>query len=418
MGALTEPNVPVKHEDMGDALTSIDYAKKAFTTMVNKGPKPKDTIFFDTIDKEDEPTLGGVSDGAKIDRDNLEDPAANHGKIGGRIQVHERTLGVGFITMSVTDPAGVPDWYAKGVVKKLSECKGDMELTYLSEQESRDSTTLGGIQLSDLTRGVGGYVSNDAPIDTAAAIPSGYRTPAAQIKAISGVGAFKKSDLDALLLGAHVQNGNENGMLNGFVTAEMLQRIQTFFTEFKATDGEVPIARYNQDGASETIKHAVTRYINAFNQVDFLSSGYLNGVRRYTGTSGRAGAVASGSTAAALTDDFTDKKGKPGLQVGMKVYGTGIPAGCYITAINANKKGFTLSAAASADCTLFYFGAIQHGHILDMRYWELRPSLTPGHTNLSDDGAGKHGFIRGIAGLRCKNPLPQSTILTKAAAVS
>lgn len=418
MGALTEPNVPVAHEDMGDALTAVDPAKKAFTTMVSKGPKPRDTIFFDTIDQEDSPTLGGVSDGSKIDRDNLENPAAMHGKIGGRIQVHERTLGVGFIALSVTDPAGVPDWYAKGVVKKISESKGDMELTYLSEQESRDSTTVGGIQLSDLTRGVGGYVNNGAPIDAAAAIPEAYRTPAAQILNITGVGAFKRSDLDGMIMGAHIQNGNEHVMLNGFVSAELLLRVQTFFTEFKAVDGEVPLARYNQDGGSETIKHAVTRYINAFGQVDFMSSGYLNGVRRYTGTAGLAGAVANGSTAAALTDEFVDKKGKPGLQVGMKVFGTGIPAGCYITAINANKKGFTLSAAATAECTLFYFGAIQHGHLLDMRHWELRPSLVPGHTNLSDDGAGKHGFIRGIAGLRCKNPLPQGTIITKAAAVS
>lgn len=415
---LTEPNIPVVHEDLGDALTYIEPAKKPFTTMVAKGPKPRDTIFFDTIDKEDDARLGGVADGSSIDRTTLENPAANHGKIGGRIQVHQRTLGVGFVAMSVSDPAGVPDWYAAGVTKKLSESKGDMELTYHSEQESRDSTTLGSFQLSDMTRGIGGYVNDAAPIDTAAAIPAAYRTPAAQIKAISGVGAFKKSDLDALILAIHVQAGNEHVMLNGFVSAELLQRIQSFFTEFKAVDGEVPLARYNQDGASETIKHAVTRYVNAFGQADFMSCGYLNGIRRYTGTSGLAGACANGATAAALTDEFTDHAGKPGLQVGMKVYGTGIAAGTYITAINANKKGFTLSAAATADVTHFYFGAIQHGHLLDMKHWELRPSLNPGHTNLSDDGAGKHGYIRGIAGLRCKNPLRQATIITKAAAVS
>lgn len=415
---LTEPNVPVKHEDLGDALTYIEPAKKPFVTMVSKGPKPKDTIFFDTIDEEDDARLGGVSDGAAIDRDTLENPAANHGKIGGRIQVHQRTLGVGFIAMSVSDPAGVPDWYAAGVTKKLSECKGDMELTYHSEQESRDSTTLGSFTLSDMTRGVGGYVNDGAPVDTAAAIPEAYRTPAAQIKSIAGVSAFKRSDLDAMIQSVHESAGNEFVMLNGFVTASLLLRIQTFFTEFKAVDGEVPLARYNQDGGSEVIKHAVTRYINAFGQADFMSCGYLNGIRRFTGTSGLAGAVANGATAAALTDEFTDHAGKPGLQVGMKVYGTGIAAGTYITAINANKKGFTLSAAATADCALFYFGAIQHGHLLDMKFWELRPALNPGHTNLSDNGAGKHGFIRGIAGLRCKNPKRQATILTKAAAVS
>jgi len=207
-------------------------------------------------------------------------------------------------------------------------------------------------------------------------------------------------------------------MLNGFLTPDLLQRVQGFFQEFKAVDGEVSLARYNHDGAADTIKMAVTRYQNAWGTVDMTSSLYMGGVRSYTGTSGRAGAVANGSTAAALTDEFTDALGKPGLQVGMKVYGTGIPAGAYITAINANKKGFTLSAAATADCELFYFGEIQHAHYLDMKFWEQRPTLQPGHTELPVDGSGKHGFIRAIAGLRCTNPLRQAKVITKAASLT
>ncbi|MHB1083132.1 MAG: SU10 major capsid protein [Prosthecobacter sp.] len=415
---LTEPNVPVKHEDLGDALVSIDPAKKPFTTMVPKGPKPKDTIFFDTIDKEDTARMGGVSDGSAIDLTTVEDPSANHGKIGGRIQVHQRTLGVGFITLSVTDPAGVPDWYVRGVVKKLSEVKGDMELTYQSSQESRDSTTVGGVVLSDLTRGVGGYVNDAAPVDGAAAIPAAYRTPSAQIQNIAGVSGFKKSDLDALVMGVHVQAGGEMVTLNGFSTPEMVARIQSFFTEFKAVDGEVPLSRYTHDGESETVKNRVTRYENSWGSVDIVSSLYLGGIRGYTGSAGQAGSLLNTATTGALTTAFLDAQGKPGLQVGMRVYGTGIPAGAYITAINANGQGFTISAAATADCTLFYFGEIVHMNLLDMKYWEQRPTLPPGHTELPMNGSGKNGFIRAIAGLRCTNPLRQARVITKASALS
>lgn len=415
---LTEPNVPVKHEDLGDALVYVEPAKKPFTTMVPKGPKPKDTIFFDTIDKEDTARLGGVSDGAAIDLANLEDPSANHGKIGGRIQVHQRTLGVGFITMSVTDPAGVPDWYAKGVAKKLSETKGDMEMTYLSEQESRDSTTVGGVVLSDLTRGVGGYINDGAPIDGAAAIPAAYRTPTAQILDIAGISDFKKSDLDSLMQGIHIQAGGEYVQLNGFSSPDMLTRVQSFFQEFKPVDGELPLIRYEQESASETIKMRVTRYENVWGAVDFVPSLYLGGVRNYTGSGGLACTLANTATTGSLSAAFTDAQGKPGLQVGMRAYGTGIPAGAYITAINANNQGFTLSAAATADCTLIYFGAINHMQILDMKFWEVRSTLPPGHTELPVTGAGKQGFIRAIAGLRCTNPLRQAKVITKAAALS
>jgi hypothetical protein len=415
---LTEPNSGPHHEDLGDAMVSIDPAKKPFTTMVPKGSKPKDTIFFDTIDKEDDASLGGVSDGSAIDLTATEDPSANHGKIGGRIQVHQRTLGVGFIALSVTDPAGVPDWYVRGVVKKLSEVKGDMEATYQSSQESRDSTTVGGVVLSDLTRGVGGYVNDGAPVDSAAAIPAAYRTPSAQIQNIAGVSAFKKSDLDALVMGVHVQAGGEMVTLNGFSTPEMVSRIQSFFTEFKAVDGEVPLSRYTHDGESETVKNRVTRYENSWGCVDIVSSLYLGGIRRYTGVAGQAGTMTSGTAAGSLTTAFADKQGKPGLQVGMRVYGTGIPAGAYITAINANKQGFTISANATADCTLFYFGEIVHMNLLDMKFWEQRPTLNPGHTELPLNGSGKNGFIRAIAGLRCTNPLRQAKVITKAAALS
>jgi len=415
---LTEPNVPVKHEDLGDALVYVDPAKKPFTTMVTKGPKPKDTIFFDSIDKEDAARLGGVADGAAIDLTNLEDPSANHGKIGGRIQVHQRTLGVGFITMSVTDPAGVPDWYAKGVTKKLSETKGDMELTYQSEQESRDSTSVGGVVLGDMTRGIGGYINDAAPVDSAAAIPAAYRTPSSQILNIAGISAFKKSDLDGLMQGIHIQAGGEYVQLNGFSSPDMLSRVQSFFTEFKAVDGEVPLVRYEQDGASETIKHKVTRYENVWGAVDFMPSLYLGGIRNATGSAGLAGTMTSGTAAGSLTAAFADAQGKPGLQVGMLVYGTGIPAGAYITAINANKQGFTISANATANCTLFFFGAINHMNLLDMKFWEVRSSLPPGHTELPVSGAGKQGFIRAIAGLRCTNPLRQAKVITKAAALS
>lgn len=413
---LTEPNQTVVHEDLSDAMTVIDVADKPFTTMVKKGKKPENTIFFDPIDKQQDARLGGVVDGSAIDRTNTANPAANRGKIGARIQVFERDLGVGFIALSVSNPAGVTDEYMNGVTNKLSECKGDMELTFLSDQESRDAAST---TTSDLTRGVGRWLESGAPVDTAADVPSAYRTPSAQIITVNGATAFTRAQLDTLLLNSHTRSGGKMVKLNGFLTPTLLQRVQSFFEKFEPASSELPLARYTQDGSSDTIKHAVTRYVNAFGQVDMMPSQYMGGIRSYTGSAGLAATTTNTSTAAALSTAFLDFKGKPGLQVGMRVYGTGIAAGTYITAVNSNGTGFTLSDAATATGTpTLYFGEIMHGHFLDMQYFQLRPTLTPGHTELPIDGSGKHGFIRAIAGLTCTNPTVHARVTTRASAQS
>lgn len=413
---LTEPNQTIVHEDLSDAMTVIDVADKPFTTMVRKGKKPENTIFFDPIDKQQDARLGGVVDGSAIDRTSTANPAANRGKIGGRIQVFERDLGVGFIALSVSNPAGVTDEYMNGVTMKLSECKGDMELTFLSDQESRDAAST---TTSDLTRGVGMWVNSAAPVDSAADVPSAFRTPSAQIVTVNGATSFTRAQLDTLLLNSHTRSGGKMVKLNGFLTPTLLQRVQSFFEKFEPTSTELPLSRYTQDGSSDTIKHAVTRYINAFGQVDMLPSQYLGGVRSYTGSSGLTASITNTSTSVTLGAAFADFKGKPGLQVGMKVYGTGIPAGAYISAVSST-TAFTLSAAATATnaSATLYFGEIQHGHFLDMQYFQLRPTLNPGHTELPIDGSGKHGFVRAIAGLTCTNPTVHARVTTRASAES
>jgi hypothetical protein len=412
---LTEPNQTIVHEDLSDAMTVTDVADKPFTTMVGKGPKPENTIFFDPVDKQQDARLGGVPDGSSVNRSTTANPAANRGKVGGRIQVFERDLGVGFIAMSVSNAAGVTDEYLNGVTNKLSECKGDMELTFLSDQESRDSA---GSTSADLTRGVGKWVESAAPVDTTAQIPSAYRTPSNQIVTVNGATAFNKAQLDNILMRSHTASGGKQVRLNAFMTPSLLQRCQSFFEKFEPSSTELPLARYTQDGDAGTIKHAVTRYINAFGQVDMLPSQYMGGVRSYTGSSGLAASTTNTSTTVTLSSAFTDFKSNPGLQVGMRVYGTGIPAGAYITAVNSSTE-FVISAAATATGTpTLYFGELMHGHFLDMKYFQLRSTLNPGHTELPVDGSGKHGFIRAIAGLQCTNPTVHARVTTRAAAES
>lgn len=415
---LTEPNQPVVHEDLSDALTVIDVADKPFTTMVKKGKKPENTIFFDPIDKQQDARLGGVVDGTPIDRTTTANPAANRGKIGGRIQVFQRDLGVGFVALSVSNPAGITDEYVNGVANKLSECKGDMEMTFLSDQESRDSATVGGTAGSDLTRGVGRWLESGAPLDTPADIPAAYRTPSAQIVTVTGSAAFTKAQLDGMLKNSHTRSGGKMVKLNGFITPNLLERVNSFFDTYTPTSTEVPLQRYTQDGASNTRKLAVTRYINAFGQADMMPSQYKGGIRSHTGTAGLAASTTNTDATVTLDAAFLDFMGKPGIQVGMRVYGTGIPAGAYVLSVTSSTV-FELSANATATGTpTLYFGEIMHGDFLDMQYFHLRPSLAPGHTELPVDGSGKHGFIRAIAGLTCTNPTVHARVTTRAAAES
>lgn len=412
---LTEPNQTVVHEDLSDVLTVIDTAEKPFTTMVRKGRKPENTIFFDPTDKLQDARLGGVPDGSSITKTSTADPAANRGKIGGRIQVFQRDLGVGFVAMSVSNPAGVSDEYANGVTNKLTEVKGDMELTFLSDQESRDAS---GSSTADLTRGVGSWINSSAPVDSAATVPSTHRTPSAQIISVNGSSSITEANLRTILKSCFEQR-KMPVTLTGFVTPSALDRVQSFFTEFTPSSTELPIRRFNQGGSGSTVTHAVTVYKTPFGQMQLMPSLYLGGVRSYTGTSGLAASTTNADATVTLSAAFTDFKGNPGLVPGMKVYGTGIPSGAYVLSVTSSTV-FELSATATASGSpTIYFGEIQHGHFLDMSFFQLRPTLAPGHTELAnDDGSGKHGYIRAIAGLTCTNPSAQAKIVTRATAES
>lgn len=412
---LTEPNQTVVHEDLSDAMTVIDIAEKPFTSMVKKGRKPENTIFFDPVDKLQDARLGGVPDGSSITKANTANPAANRGKVGGRIQVFERDLGVGFVAMSVSNPAGVADEYANGVPNKVAEVKGDMELTFLSDQESRDAA---GSSTSDLTRGAGSWTNSSAPVDTAATVPTTHRTPSAQIIAASGSAAVTEANLRTILKSCFAQR-KMPVTLTGFVTPSLLDRVQSFFTEFTPSSTELPLRRFNQTGSGDTVTHAVTCYKTPFGRMDLMPSLYLGGVRSHTGSAGLAASTTNTDATVTLDAAFVDYKGNPGLVAGMRVYGTGIPAGAYIASVTSSTV-FELSAAATATGTpTLYFGEIQHGLLLDMNFFQLRPTLNPGHTELAnDDGSGKHGYIRAIAGLTCTNPSAQAKIVTRATAES
>jgi hypothetical protein len=132
---------------------------------------------------------------------------------------------------------------------------------------------------------------------------------------------------------------------------------------------------------------------------------HLNGVRN----AGSLAGAATTNTSTTLTVTST-----AGLQAGMKIGGTGIPAGAYISSIT-NSTTLVLSAAATATGSpTLTLGDFDHMLALEMEYfYELLNGLE--EVDLSNDGSGTQGYVEGFFSLFCSMPAVHGKVETAVA---
>lgn len=389
MAQTNVATLPVVHEDLSDELVLLDADSMVFTSMVNKGRKPENVEFSAPVDKRSAGGLGGRKDHEIVDRTAVANQHANRDRLRATVQHFYRDHGESVMTQVVQDAAGVDDLFVDGRMKAMTQMKEDMEYTCLSSQDS----VMGSTSQEFLTRGAAMWIDDGAQPTSDYAVPSAFRPTAALNVDKAAVADVTESDIRDLLQALRTAR-KKPVQVTGFMTLDMATRFDDYFTEGSTASNVTPVRRFNQNATGD-YEIGITSYKTRFGRVDIVPTTYLNAVRS-------AGSLAGASTT--NTDATVTVTSTTGLQVGMRVFGTGIPAGAYIASIT-DATTFELSAAATATGTpTLYLGENDHALFLDMEFFELRVALAPDGVELPEDGAGKDGFVQSIAGLFCSYP--------------
>lgn len=390
MAATLVATLPVTHEDLSDEMVLLDADTMVFNSTVRKTGPAKDVEYSAPVDKRDAGRLGGQVDRARVNRDNVDNTAANRARVWGTVQHFRETHGVSTMVAQTMDPAGIEDAFVDGRMKKLVQLKEDMELTFLSEQESQPGTAADEF----LTRGASMWVENTAQPNSTYTVASAYRPAAAQIVEDSAVSAVMESDIRTMLQKLREARKKPVNVM-GFSVLDFASRFDDFFTEASTSGSVTPVRRFNTDGNVKDYEIGITSYKTRFGKVDIVPTTYLNGVRN-------AGSLAGAATTNA--DATVTVTSTAGLQPFMRVYGTGIPAGAYILSIT-NGTTFELSANATATGSpTLSLGKEDFALFLDMEFFEVKTNMVPSAYELPVDGAGRDGVVESIASLFCSYP--------------
>jgi len=100
-----------------------------------------------------------------------------------------------------------------------------------------------------------------------------------------------------------------------------------------------------------------------------------------------------------------------GLQPFMRIKGTGIPAGTYIVSVDSATQ-ITISQAATAvgNDVALTVGQFDHALFLEMEYFKKKLNGTLDDVDLSEDGSGTQGYVKGFYSNFCGLGTPQARV--------
>lgn len=409
MAQALSSTVPAIHEDLADEIALLDNENTIFSSTVQSGGSAENSVYSRVADKHLTGRLGGVEEGDSVTRASVSNHFTNRAKIYGAVQQKRETYGVSKRVEKVENTAGVANEVGESRFRALERYKQGAEITYLSAQLANDNAyahddeaRLGQMHL---TMGASGYVESSAQgTDSTFQVDSNYRPGASQLINVASASAFTETNMRTLLLECR-QAKRKNVKLTLFATTDFANHLATFFDSGTLTNTATPIRRFNQDSTDHEITSMLTGYRTAFGSLMVVPTEHLNGVRN-------AGSLAGASTTNAST--ALDVTSTAGLQSGMKIGGTGIPAGAYIASIT-NSTRIVLSAAATATGTpTLTLGDYDHALALEMEYfYELLNGLE--EVDLSPDGSGTQGYVEGFFSLFCSMPAVHGKVYTAVA---
>lgn len=409
MAQALSSTVPAIHEDLADEIALLDNENTIFSSTVQSGGSAENSVYSRVADKHLTGRLGGVEEGDSVTRASVSNHFTNRAKIYGAVQQKRETYGVSKRVEKVENTAGVANEVGESRFRALERYKQGVEITYLSAQVAKDTASAhddeGRLGSMHLTMGASGYVENAAQgTSSTFQVDSNYRPASSQIINVASASAFTETNMRTLLLECR-QAKRKNVKLTLFATTDFANHLATFFDSGTLTNTSTPIRRFNQDSTDHEISSMLTGYRTAFGSLMVVPTEHLNGVRN-------AGSLAGASTTNTSTN--VDVTSTAGLQSGMKIGGTGIPAGAYIASIT-NSTRFVLSSAATATGSpTLTLGDFDHALALEMEYfYELLNGLE--EVDLSPDGSGTQGYVEGFFSLFCSMPAVHGKVETAVA---
>lgn len=262
MALLTEPNQNLKREDISDELVIVDAKSTPFMTQVRKGPAPENTLFEYPVDAYDTPTVVGRPDGKDVLTAELENAAANRGKLGARVQWWLKATGVGKVANTVPNVAGVGKGkeYSRSVAKKTVELKRSMEYTMLSINDSAADNGTDG----SLTRGVGKWIQTGAQGDQP--VPAAFRPAAAQVVSVATMAAFAETDVQNILEACFSVTGSKV-TLTAFCRTTFKKQFTNFANRIPDVASNLAVRRYTADAEDGVITQSIEKYVGDFGEV-------------------------------------------------------------------------------------------------------------------------------------------------------
>lgn len=270
MAATPITTVKGQREDISDAMVLIEPGDTPLFSMCKKSKEPANVLFQWPADRYSDPQTAGVL--ANDDVSTFDDEHANRVLLSGRIQKVRRAFQVDDLVQNVADLAGVGKRQAfnKAAAKALVELKIDIESIMGSDNDSQVQSGANPYK----TRGIGEWIKATAQADTATAVDSTFRTPAASINATATTSLTENNVIDVLQSIYSVRRARRNYDL---VCGVALKRAFTNFirTATASTNVMSTVRTFNSNAEDKKIVNTIDIYEGDFGILSLHVSTYL-----------------------------------------------------------------------------------------------------------------------------------------------
>jgi hypothetical protein len=270
MAATPITTVKGQREDISDAMVLIEPGDTPLFSMCKKSKEPANVLFQWPADRYSDPQTTGVL--ANDDVSSYDDEHANRVLLSGRIQKVRRAFQVDDLVENVADLAGVGKKQAfnKAAAKALVELKIDIEAIMGSDNDSQVQSGSNPYK----TRGIGSWISSTAQADTATAVDSTFRTPAASINTTATTSLTESNVIDVLQSIYSVRRARRNYDL---VCGVALKRAFTNFirTATASTNVMSTVRTFNSNAEDKKIVNTIDIYEGDFGILALHVSTYL-----------------------------------------------------------------------------------------------------------------------------------------------
>lgn len=423
MGATDSGSIPVLVEDIGDVLAMVDYENCVFSGVVSAGTPRDRTLYHDPMDKPQRGGLGGKNESRAMVAADAVNRHANRSKVPGVVQEMQKTWGVTQRAMEIDSKSapGITNLEAESSVRAMEDLKQSHEWTFLSQQVAlQDVSVLNdqatpALESQDLTGGASWYADRGGLGQSGSEttiIPTAFRPAAAQNVNVATVNDFDETAQRELLYNARKANHKKVDLV-GFVSLAMQLHLDGFMDETQVSDGAYRMRSYNFQGTDPNMAVEVKSYRTSFGKVTYMPSDHLNAHRAMTEFDANGNAVAFTGTASSGSDTITVSSTR-GIQPFVRISGTGIPDGAYVTEV-VSTTTFKISSntTQSLSGTTLKLGDEDHALFLQIEHFKkCTGSAGVRDVTLSNNNTGSQGYVGGFISLHCKLPPVQSKVFT------